>query len=228
MNQKINRSKPRIITIDGPAGAGKTTVSRALSQYLGCIYVDTGALYRGVAYEVSRCNVDLENDAELESMLQTLHLEFKVNSNELSLFSSGQDITQYIRTPEITMLASSVSAIPAVREKLLGIQRNIAEKNDAVFEGRDMGTVIFPHAEHKFFLFADLNVRALRRYNETDKKAQNLDEVETAMAHRDQSDASRKEAPLKPAEDAVEIDSTHLTLEEVVFEILNNIRQKKE
>ncbi len=218
-------NKTRIITIDGPAGAGKTTVSRALSECLGCIYVDTGALYRGVAYEVSRCNVEIQNDAELEDLLQTIRLELKIKSDGLHLYSSGQDISLYIRTPEITMLASSASAIPIVRRKLLGIQREIAEKNDAVFEGRDMGTVVFPDADHKFFLFADLKIRALRRFNETDRKEQPLDEVAAAMAHRDQNDTSRKAAPLKAAENAVRIDSTHLTVEEVIHEILSHINQ---
>ena len=159
----MNQNKTRIITIDGPAGAGKTTVSKALSHTLGCIYVDTGALYRGVAYEVARCTVDVENSTELEILLQSLVLELKMDTDGLHLHSSGQEITQYIRTPEITMLASSVSAIPAVREKLLGIQSKIAQKSDAVFEGRDMGTVVFPNADHKFFLVADLETRALRR-----------------------------------------------------------------
>ncbi len=220
----MNKKKNIIITIDGPAGAGKTTVSKALAQRLGCIYVDTGALYRGVAYEVTRCNVDIQNDIELDVLLQGLALEFKMKSDGLHIYSSGQDITEYIRTPEITMLASSVSAIPAVREKLIGIQRKISETSDAVFEGRDMGTVVFPGADHKFFLIADLQTRALRRYNEADQKEETLDGVMSAMVQRDNNDISRKEAPLKPAIDAVEIDSSHLGIEEIIDDILTHIK----
>ncbi|MBT6340497.1 MAG: (d)CMP kinase, partial [Desulfobacula sp.] len=158
--------KTRIITIDGPAGAGKTTISRLLSKKLGCVYVDTGALYRGAAYEIQRKGIDWENDDALESFLKNLDLNFLMENNSLILISSGIDITDCIRTPEISMLASASSAKPQVRKALLGIQRNIAETKDAVFEGRDMGTVVFPGAQYKFFLFADLSVRAKRRYNE--------------------------------------------------------------
>ncbi|SLM30835.1 Cytidylate kinase [Desulfamplus magnetovallimortis] len=219
----MESSKPLIITIDGPAGAGKTTVSKALSTRLGCIYVDTGALYRGVAYEIQRCNFNIERTAEIEDFLSGIELNLKMEKDGLHLYSLSQDITDYIRTPEITMLASSVSAMPAVREKLLGIQRSIAEFNDAVFEGRDMGTIVFPDADYKFFLYADLEIRARRRYSETDKKEQTLDEVAASMAVRDKNDSSRSEAPLKPAADAVMVDSTHMNVEDVVEKMMAHI-----
>ncbi len=213
----------QIITIDGPAGSGKTTVSKALAKRLGWIYVDTGALYRGVAFEVKRTGTDYNNDIALGALLATLSLELATEEGVLRLISSGCDITDQIRTPEISMLASSVSAKPRVRAALLEMQRVIATKNDAVFEGRDMGTVVFPKADHKFFLSADLLTRAKRRHSES--AGQSLCEVEKDIAKRDKNDSERKQAPLKAADDAVLIDSTDLTVEEVVSRILHEIGQ---
>jgi len=215
----------RIITIDGPAGAGKTTVSKLLSQKLGCVYVDTGALYRGVAFEILKQKINWEDDPTLEGFLKTLDLNFIMEANRLVLMSFGRDISEYIRTPEISMLASSSSAKPQVRSALLDIQRNIARTKDAVFEGRDMGTVVFPDASHKFFLYADLTVRAKRRFNEMPEKTMDLSQVQKDMETRDNNDSKRESAPLKPAKDAVEIDATFLTVEEVVGKILRYIEK---
>jgi cytidylate kinase len=216
---------PRIITIDGPAGAGKTTVSRMLSQRLGCVYVDTGALYRAVAYEILHRNIDWENEEVLELFLKDLDLCFTMEKDGLVLRSSGRDITGCIRTPQISMLASASSANPRVRAALLDIQHSIAGTTDAVFEGRDMGTVVFPRADHKFFLFADLKVRARRRFDEMTGDAKDMDRVEAEMALRDDKDSTRVEAPLKPAWDAVKIDSTHLSLDQVVEKMAGIIEQ---
>lgn len=205
-----------IITIDGPAGAGKTTVSKALSAKLGCIYVDTGALYRGVAYEIQKQDVDWHNNEKLEKFLQGLDLNFELNGEELVLMSAGQDISSFIRTPEISMLASATSAKPMIRKALLDIQRNIADSQDAVFEGRDMGTVVFPNASFKFFLFADLGIRAKRRHIEMSGSPADLTRVLKDMETRDANDSNRKEAPLKPAEDAINVDSTNLSIHQVV------------
>jgi len=221
-----SKKRTRIITIDGPAGAGKTSVSRAVSARMGCVYVDTGSLYRGVAYEVCRCNVNWQDDEELDTLLASISFDLKLQpGGDPRIFSAGQDITDYIRTPEITMLSSDVSSKPAVRKALLGFQRDIASNIDAVFEGRDMGTVVFPDAEYKFFLFADLKTRALRRYNQTciNDHGQTIEEVEQAISLRDRNDSSRDQAPLKPAEDAVLIDSTDLTYDEVVDKIMAHI-----
>ncbi len=213
----------RIITIDGPAGAGKTTVSKLLSQKLGIIYVDTGAIYRGVAFEIKRQNIEWENDSMLEAFLEDLDLNFIKKNGSLLLMSSGRDISKFIRTPEISMLASSSSARPQVRAALLDIQRKIAKTEDAVFEGRDMGTVVFPEAEYKFYLFADLTVRAKRRYDEMPDKGKNINKVAQEMQTRDNNDSQRETAPLKSAADAIEIDSTFLTIEQVVEKMLKII-----
>lgn len=215
----------RIITIDGPAGAGKTTVSKLLSQKLGIIYVDTGAIYRGVAYEIKNQNIEWENDSMLETFLESLDLNFIKKNGFLLLMSSGRDISKFIRTPEISMLASSSSARPQVRAALLDIQRKIAKTEDAVFEGRDMGTVVFPEAEYKFYLFADLTVRAKRRYDEMPDKVKNINKVEQEMQTRDNNDSKRETAPLKPATSAIEIDSTFLTVEQVVEKMLKIIEK---
>lgn len=217
--------KYRIITIDGPAGAGKTTISNLLAKKLGCVYVDTGALYRGVAYEIKNQGIDWENDDCLETFLTHLDLNFNLDEGSLLLTSSKKDITPFIRTPEITMLASATSAKPQIRAALLSIQKNIAENQDAVFEGRDMGTVVFPDAPFKFFLFADLTVRAKRRYDQMVETDKDIQTVQREMEKRDANDSQRKEAPLKAAKDAIQINASYLTIPEVVAEILKNIQK---
>ncbi len=218
----------RIITIDGPAGAGKTTVSKLLSQKLACVYVDTGALYRGAAFEILQQKIDWENDDILDGFLKKLDLNFVMTENRLVLMSSGQDITDHIRTPEISMLASATSANPRVRSTLLGIQKNIARSKDAVFEGRDMGTVVFPNADHKFFLYADLNIRAKRRFDEMKEETKDLSCVQKEIETRDKNDSKRITAPLKAAEDAIKIDSTFLTVEEVVETMMKYIEKARQ
>lgn len=216
--------KKFLITIDGPAGAGKTSVSRALAERLGYQYIDTGALYRGVAYEVRNQDIDPENESELAALCNRLQLAFKKKSSQLRLYSDDVDISDQIRTPEISMLASAVSAKSVVREYLLDVQRAIGRQKAAVFEGRDMGTVVFPAADVKFFLDASSQTRAQRRYDELkSKSSQTLKQVEKDMQHRDNNDRSRSLAPLKPADDAILIDSTDLTLREVVDTMMAHI-----
>jgi len=216
--------KKRLITIDGPAGAGKTTVSRALAHRLGYRYIDTGALYRGVAYEIINQGIDPENEAELAELCQRLQLSFKTEGETLRLYSRETDISDRIRTPEISMLASSVSAKSVVRSYLLNVQREMGLQKAAVFEGRDMGTVVFPEADVKFFLDASLNTRAMRRYRELEAESdQSLDKVEKDMQRRDTNDSTRSLAPLKPAVDAIVIDSTDLSVQEVVDLMLSRI-----
>lgn len=219
--------KPMLITIDGPAGAGKTTVSKQVALRLGYTYVDTGALYRGVAFEVKKRLKPSEYDDifALENLCMQLDFSIKSEQGTMILFSAGVDISGLIRTPEITMLASSISAKPVVREFLLKMQQELGEKKAVVFEGRDMGTVVFPDADVKFFLDADYKVRAKRRYLEIcDKTCQSLKEVEDDMLKRDLNDKTRKLSPLKPAEDAIIIDSTSYDLCEVVDMMLKKIK----
>jgi cytidylate kinase len=213
-----------LITIDGPAGAGKTSVSRALAERLGYRYIDTGALYRGVAYEVKRQGIDPESDSDLAALCDRLRLAFKHQVNELRLYSGDTDISDDIRTPEISMLASAVSAKSIVREYLLNVQKEIGRQKAAVFEGRDMGTVVFPEADIKFFLDASSQTRAQRRYAEIKSKSdQSLEQVEKDMQRRDRNDSTRSLAPLKPADDAIIIDSTDLSIVEVVDSMLAHI-----
>ena len=217
-----------LITIDGPAGAGKTSVSRALAERLGYRYIDTGALYRGVAYEVKRQGIDPENDVDLAALCKRLQLVFKQKANELRLYSGSTDISDRIRTPEISMLASAVSAKSLVREYLLDVQKDIGRQKAAVFEGRDMGTVVFPTADVKFFLDASSQTRAQRRYQEIKSNSnQSLKQVKKDMQRRDRNDSTRSLAPLKPADDAIIIDSTDLSIQEVVDSMLSYIARIK-
>lgn len=210
-----------VVTIDGPAGAGKTTVSRLLAERLCYRYVDTGALYRGVAYEACQRKVSAEDDKGLGALCRSLDLELQMVGNELRLLSYGIDITDRIRTPEITMMASAVSARPVVRDFLLELQRKLGREKGVVFEGRDMGTVVFPEADVKFFLEASVKTRAARRHKENQgETSQTLEEVERDMLARDRNDSTRRVAPLKPAKDAVKIDSTSLSIHEVVEKML--------
>jgi cytidylate kinase len=219
--------KKLLITIDGPAGAGKTPVSRTLADRLGYRYIDTGALYRGVALAAQRRGSDPENDDDLKRLCNDLDLNFVRNKEGLALVLNGENISDCIRTPEITMLASAVSARPVVREFLLDVQKKLGEQKAAVFEGRDMGTVVFPDADLKFFLDASTHTRAVRRYEEQkSKSSQTLNEVEMDIQQRDRNDSTRDVAPLKPAADAIIIDSTEITVDAVVDLMVSHIRKQ--
>ncbi len=209
--------KSLLITIDGPAGAGKTSVSRELADRLNYKYIDTGALYRGVALEARFAGVGQDDDTGLENLCSTLSLNFVKDERGLRLLSNNSDITDQIRTPEISMMASAVSARPVVRKYLLDLQRNLGREKGVVFEGRDMGTVVFPDADKKFYLDASQKVRAIRRYRELESKTfQTLEDVEREISLRDENDGKREVAPMKPADDAVIVDSTDLSVNDVV------------
>jgi|SRR6056297_3361694 len=219
--------KDLLITIDGPAGSGKTTVSRTLAEKLGYVYVDTGSLYRGVACEAKRSGVAPDDDTALERLCANIELQLVKTEAGTRLFSGDTDISDKLRTPEMSMMASAVSARPVVRQALLGIQRELGAKKRAVFEGRDMGTVVFPDADIKFFLTADLNTRAMRRYKELlEKSDQSIKAVAADMKKRDENDAARDVAPLKPAADALILDSTELSVEAVVREMMIRVSEK--
>jgi len=221
--------KKSVVTIDGPAGAGKTTVSRMLADRLGYRYIDTGALYRAIALAVHEGGIDSKDDAALEKMCSALSLRYVQTEKGPRLLSNGRDVTDRLRTPEITMLASAVSARPVVRRFLMGVQRAMGREKGAVFEGRDMGTVVFPDADVKFYLDAPEKIRAMRRFLELRTKSElTLEEVERDLVRRDKNDSTRVEAPLKPAEDAIRIDSADLSPAEVVTVMLGHIERLAE
>ena len=210
-----------LVTIDGPAGAGKTTVSQMLATQLGYRYLDTGALYRAVAFAAKRDGIAPDDAERLERLLARIHID--VSADRLLL--DGLDISGTIRTPEITMLASTLSALPAVRRALFDIQRRIGEGGAVVAEGRDMGTVVFPDADVKFFLDATIRQRALRRFAQYGEDGgQTLAQIEAEIRQRDDNDSRRDLAPLKAAEDAIRIDSSSLSAELVVDAMLERIR----
>jgi len=216
--------KSLLITIDGPAGAGKTTVSRSLAQSLGYRYIDTGALYRGVAFEAKSHGIHHDDDNGLEHLCGILDIKFVAGKDGTRLIVNDSDITDQIRTPEITMLASAVSARTVVRKYLLDLQKDMGKEKGVVFEGRDMGTVVFPDADVKFYLDASCKTRALRRYKELSPKSSiTLEKIERDIKDRDKNDSTRTLAPLKPAKDAIIIDSTDLSVKEVVELMLTHI-----
>ena len=216
-----------LITIDGPAGAGKTTVSRLLAQQLGYDYVDTGALYRGVAYALQQAAVDITDDEALNRALCLTRLRLERRDGRLCLFVNEEEISDRIRTPEITMLASAVSARKPVRAFLLEFQREIGRRKKAVFEGRDMGTVVFPEADVKFYLDADCDTRALRRYQQMGRSSnQTLGQVRQDIQLRDKNDSTRELAPLQAADDAIVIDSSSIDAEKVVALMVAHVRAR--
>lgn len=220
-------SEPEIgllITIDGPAGSGKTTVSRLLAKRLNYQYVDTGALYRCIALEVDQAGIAPTDSARIKEICQGLSIEFRKIGGTSRIFSNNRDVTDKIRTPEVAMLASAVSAMPVVRQHLLDVQREMGRKKSVVFEGRDMGTVVFPEADIKFYMDASIEIRARRRHKElVSQQPQTLEAVQEDIRNRDYNDSHRELSPLKPAADALIIDTTHLTVEEVVEVMLESV-----
>lgn len=226
MKRKKMDDEQIVITIDGPAGAGKTTVSRILAKRLGYKYIDTGALYRGVAWALKEKGINTEDDRAIEDLCRKLTLTFQLTDKGPRLMCNETDITDRIRTPEITMMASAVSARPVVRQYLLSVQRDMGREKGAVFEGRDMGTVVFPQAEIKFFLDASHDKRADRRYRElSNDPLITLEQVKADMKRRDHNDSNRKLAPLKPSKEAIRIDSSELPIHEVVDTMLSEIEK---
>lgn len=213
------------IAIDGPAGAGKSTIAKMVSAELGYIYVDTGALYRTIALYIKENNI---SDDDIPSALKNADVSLKFIDGTQRVFLGDRDVSGLIRTPEISMEASRTSAMPAVREYLFGTQQKIARENNVIMDGRDIGTVVLPDADVKIFLTATPEERASRRYRELSEK-QNCpcyEEILSDIIERDRNDMNRPVAPLKQADDAVLVDTTELTLEQSAGEIIRIITEK--
>lgn len=218
------------VAIDGPAGAGKSTIARAAAHELGFIYVDTGALYRSIGLNALRNGIDLADTKAIEDSLNGLKVELSFDDQGAQIvLLNGEDVSSLIRTPEVSMSASKVSAVPAVRAFLLDLQRNMAKTQSVIMDGRDIGTVVLPDAEVKIFLTASPEIRAKRRYDELIDKGQDVkyEDVLADVIERDYNDSHREIAPLKPADDSTLADTSGLTLEESIDLIINIIKENK-
>ena len=217
------------VAIDGPAGAGKSTIARAAAKSLGFIYVDTGALYRSIGLNAIRKGIDLADTKAVENTLEGLKVElsFDAEGSQIVLLN-GEDVSSLIRTPEVSMSASRVSAVPAVRAFLLDLQRNMAKTQSVIMDGRDIGTVVLPDAEVKIFLTASPEIRAKRRYDELIEKGQDVkyEDVLADVIERDYNDSHREIAPLKPAEDSIMFDTTGFTLQQSIDRLITMVKEK--
>ena len=216
------------VAIDGPAGAGKSTVARAAAKALGYIYVDTGALYRAVGLNAIRNGVITDDAEAVTATLGSITVELKFENGEQLVLLNGENVSSEIRTPDASMAASNVSAIPAVRAFLFDLQRDIAAKNDCIMDGRDIGTVVLPDAQVKIFLTASPEIRAKRRYDELIEKGQQVEfyDVLDDLIKRDYNDSHREVAPLRPADDGVIVDTSELNLEESINKVIEVIEEK--
>ncbi len=216
------------IAIDGPAGAGKSTIAKAAAKAFGFIYVDTGALYRSIAYYAISSGADTKNLEQVVSLLPEITPELKYINGVQHVFVNGEDVSDKIRTPEVSMGASNVSAIPAVRDFLFELQRRIARENNVVMDGRDIGTVVLPDAELKIYLTASAEERARRRHVELIEKGENIsfEEVLADVNQRDYNDMNREIAPLKQADDAVLCDTTEVDLQGAIDMLCGIIEEK--
>lgn len=214
------------VAIDGPAGAGKSTIARLVAREKGYVYVDTGAMYRALALYILEEGIASEDEAAMIEACQRVDIRIQYDGNVQQVFLNNENVTSRIRTEAVGNMASVSSALPQVRDKLLTLQRRLAEKEDVVMDGRDIGTNILPHADVKIYLTASVETRAKRRYDELRGKGEesNYEDIEKDIYERDQRDMGREAAPLKKAEDAVLIDSSHMTKEAVVSEILKHCR----
>lgn len=213
-----------MVAIDGPAGAGKSTVARQVAERLGISYVDSGSMYRALAWAVLQHQIDHEDEEAVTQLAEAC--EFILHPNGIEL--NGRLLTEEIRTPEIATMASAIAKMPNVRRVLVNKQQLIAEKHSVVMDGRDIGTHVLPHADVKVFMTASIDERARRRYNELKAKGiqTDLEKLKEEIRRRDENDRNRKYAPLKQAKDAVVVDTTHHTVEEIVQEILKLCRNK--
>ncbi len=221
------------VAIDGPAGAGKSTIAKAAAAQMHLVYIDTGAMFRAIGLGCIRAGLNPNSDIEkIIEMLPFMNIDISHGENGQEIFLNGENVSSEIRMPQVSVAASDVSKIPEVRQKLLMLQRSIAEKTDVIMDGRDIGTVVLPDAKLKIFLTASVEERAMRRYKELVEKGVecSFDEVKADMEYRDKNDSQREIAPLKPAEDSVIVDTTGKTLQEsvdMILELINGRRVNK-
>ncbi len=215
------------VAIDGPAGAGKSTIAKAVAKELKIVYIDTGAMFRAVGLAVVRAGLNPKNKDEVKGILEKIEIDIAHDDRGQRIFLNGEDVSEEIRMPEISVAASDVAVIGEVREKLLELQRSLAEKTDVIMDGRDIGTHVLPNANLKIFLTASVEERATRRYRELVEKGVKCDfeEVKRDIEYRDKNDSEREIAPLKPAEDGIIVDTTGNTLTESVEKMLKIIKE---
>lgn len=211
--------RKKIIALDGPAGAGKSSVSKMVAKRLNCTYLDTGAMYRAITYEALKRNISEEK--EIVQMVENLNMDICAKEDTMHVFIDGEDITQYLRTSEVSSNVSRISAFQGVRNAMVKLQRKVAEKGDVVLDGRDIGTVVLPDADLKIFLTASVHTRALRRYKELKDTDTTLERIEEEIKRRDNLDMTRKISPLRKADDAILLDNSDLTLEETADKIIS-------
>ena len=217
------------IAIDGPAGAGKSSISKRLAKELGCLYVDTGAMYRAIAYYFVSEKLPISEEAIAENCVRA-DVSLRYENGEQIVMLNGKNVTPYIRSKDVTALASVCSAVPRVREHLLALQRSLAAEHDVVMDGRDIGTTILPDAQVKIFLTASARVRALRRQKEMEEKGEkcSFDEILAQIIERDERDRTREASPLRQAEDAVLVDTSDMDIETVVRTLIGIVKEKTE
>ena len=208
--------KGLIIAIDGPAASGKSTTAQLLAEKLGYVYIDTGAMYRACALKAKKMGIDINDEESIRELLDDIDIRIENHNSKNRIYLDGEDVSEDIRADDISALASAISAIPAVRYKMVELQRKMGEKGGVILDGRDIGTFVFPTAEVKFFLTASPEVRAKRRWLELKQKGVNKDfsEVLADLVKRDNKDSQRALAPLKKADDAIEVDTSNMTIEE--------------
>ena len=216
------------VAVDGPAGAGKSSISKIVAKKLGYLYIDTGAMYRSVTWAVLHNHIDVNNQKAVEALLPELELTMEASDDSCKVFISGQDVTDFIRTPQVNNAVSIVASYKGVRQYLVERQRLMAEAGGVILDGRDIGSVVLPNAELKIYLTASVEARAMRRYLEVKGTVneQTLEDIKDSVMQRDDMDKNRKESPLIQVEDAVLVDSSEMTFDETVERILHLVQER--